>query len=173
MADGKYTHKKDVYTKHIKSDVIIPWSIQSNNHLPSTFLLFSILSNQRRFKVCRRVRTGCMQILITSRYINELSILRFCYQVKGCKGDKYVECWNVPAICKGFFGSTYLFVLLGFLIGLVFELRTSCCQAGTLLLEPYLQSILLWLFWRWRSHELFEPWLASTCSPPDLSFPNS
>jgi hypothetical protein len=24
MADGKYTHKKDVYTKHIKSDVIIP-----------------------------------------------------------------------------------------------------------------------------------------------------
>jgi hypothetical protein len=29
------------------------------------------------------------------------------------------------------------------------------CKAGTLLLEPHLQPILLWLFWRWGSHELF------------------
>jgi hypothetical protein len=29
-----------------------------------------------------------------------------------------------------------------------FEFRASC-KAGTLLLEPYLQSILVWLFWRW------------------------
>jgi hypothetical protein len=28
-------------------------------------------------------------------------------------------------------------------------------KAGTLLLEPYLQSILLWLFWRWGLSELF------------------
>jgi hypothetical protein len=37
------------------------------------------------------------------------------------------------------------------------------CKAGTLLLEPQLQSILLWLFWRWGSRELFalgglKPW---------------
>jgi hypothetical protein len=29
------------------------------------------------------------------------------------------------------------------------------CKAGTLPLEPHLHSILLWLFWRWESHELF------------------
>jgi hypothetical protein len=29
------------------------------------------------------------------------------------------------------------------------------CKAGILPLEPHLQSILLWLFWRWGSHELF------------------
>jgi hypothetical protein len=29
------------------------------------------------------------------------------------------------------------------------------CKAVTLLLEPHLQSILLWLFWRWGSLKLF------------------
>jgi hypothetical protein len=29
------------------------------------------------------------------------------------------------------------------------------CKAVALPLEPYLQFILLWLFWRWESHELF------------------
>jgi hypothetical protein len=29
------------------------------------------------------------------------------------------------------------------------------CQAGALLLESYLQSIILWLFWRWKSYKLF------------------
>jgi hypothetical protein len=39
--------------------------------------------------------------------------------------------------------------------GLGFELRLHTCKAGVLLLEPLLQSILLWLLWRWESHELF------------------
>jgi hypothetical protein len=38
-------------------------------------------------------------------------------------------------------------------------------------LELYLQSILLWLFWRqWLTNYL--PKLASNCNPPDLSLPN-
>jgi hypothetical protein len=28
------------------------------------------------------------------------------------------------------------------------------CKADALLLEPHLQSILFWFFWRWRSHKL-------------------
>jgi hypothetical protein len=53
-----------------------------------------------------------------------------------------------------------------FLWGWGGEFKTSslhACKAGTLLLEPNLLSILLWLFWKWGSHELFtraglEPW---------------
>jgi hypothetical protein len=37
--------------------------------------------------------------------------------------------------------------------GLNWGLHT--CKAGALPLQPCLQSILLWLFWRWRSLELF------------------
>jgi hypothetical protein len=46
---------------------------------------------------------------------------------------------------------TYLFEYLLFicLVGL------STYKAGTLPLEPHLMSILLWLFWKWGSHELF------------------
>jgi hypothetical protein len=29
------------------------------------------------------------------------------------------------------------------------------CTAGAVLLEPHLQSILFWSFWRWGFHELF------------------
>jgi hypothetical protein len=36
-----------------------------------------------------------------------------------------------------------------FLVGLGFEFRASHLHAGALLLEPCLQSILLWFFWRW------------------------
>jgi hypothetical protein len=38
-----------------------------------------------------------------------------------------------------------------FLVGLGFELKALHLQAGTLLLEPHLQSIFLWLFWSWVS----------------------
>jgi hypothetical protein len=50
-------------------------------------------------------------------------------------------------------------------VGLGFELR-----AGTLVLEPHLQSILPWLFWRWESHELFA-WagLGTTILPSSVS----
>jgi hypothetical protein len=36
----------------------------------------------------------------------------------------------------------------------VFNSGLQAFEAGTLLLEPHFQSILLWLFWRWGSHEL-------------------
>jgi hypothetical protein len=36
------------------------------------------------------------------------------------------------------------------------------CKAGTLLLAPHLQFIVLWLFWRWGSCELF----AQACLKP-------
>jgi hypothetical protein len=49
-----------------------------------------------------------------------------------------------------------------------FELRALCLQTGTLPLEPHLQSILLWLFCRWGSHELFSQ-LDLNCSAPCLS----
>jgi hypothetical protein len=29
------------------------------------------------------------------------------------------------------------------------------CKADTVTFQPKLQSILLWLFWKWGSHELF------------------
>jgi hypothetical protein len=47
-------------------------------------------------------------------------------------------------------------VLLGSL-SIVLGLNSGlhACKAGTLLFEPHLQSILLWLFWRPKSHELF------------------
>jgi hypothetical protein len=38
------------------------------------------------------------------------------------------------------------FLFLSFFVELGFELRASCLQKRALLLEPYLQSILLWLF---------------------------
>jgi hypothetical protein len=39
-------------------------------------------------------------------------------------------------------GFIYLFIYL-------FKWWLHACKADTLLLEPHLQSILLWLFWRW------------------------
>jgi hypothetical protein len=46
--------------------------------------------------------------------------------------------------------------------------QLSAHKAGTLLLEPHLQSILLWLFWRWGlANSLFG--LTSNHNPPDLS----
>jgi hypothetical protein len=41
------------------------------------------------------------------------------------------------------------------LLGLGFESGLHTCKTGTLPLEPHLQSILLWLFWRWGSYKLF------------------
>jgi hypothetical protein len=47
------------------------------------------------------------------------------------------------------------------------NLGLCTCKAGALLLEPHLQSILLWLFWRWGL--VFVPRLASNCDSP-ISF---
>jgi hypothetical protein len=46
------------------------------------------------------------------------------------------------------------------------------CNAGTLQLEPHLQSILLWLFWRWCLANCL-PSLASNFDPPHISLPSS
>jgi hypothetical protein len=43
-------------------------------------------------------------------------------------------------------------------------------KAGTQPLEPHLQSILLWLLWRW-SLKNYLPKLASNPDPPDFSLP--
>jgi hypothetical protein len=36
-----------------------------------------------------------------------------------------------------------------FLVGLGLNSGLCSCKAGIVLLEPHLQSILFWLFWRW------------------------
>jgi hypothetical protein len=46
------------------------------------------------------------------------------------------------------------------------------CKAGTLLLKPHLQSILLWLFWRWGL-AIYLHGLALNLDPPNLSLTNS
>jgi hypothetical protein len=54
----------------------------------------------------------------------------------------------------------------------VFELRDSHLQSRSLPLEPLLQSILLWLFWRWGLLE-YLPRFASNLNPLNLSLPSS
>jgi hypothetical protein len=54
---------------------------------------------------------------------------------------------------------------LNFLLELGFELRT-------LLLEPHLHSILLWLFWTWGMAN-YLPRLVSYLDPPDFSLSSS
>jgi hypothetical protein len=44
---------------------------------------------------------------------------------------------------------TLLFFFFLVVVVLEFKLRTLHCKASTLPLEPHLQSILVWLFWRW------------------------
>jgi hypothetical protein len=51
------------------------------------------------------------------------------------------------------------------LVGLGFELT---CKAGALPLKPHLQSIFLWLFWRWGL-VYYLPGLTSNLDPPDLN----
>jgi hypothetical protein len=45
-------------------------------------------------------------------------------------------------------------------------------KAGALPLEPHLQSILLWLFWRWGLVN-YSPRLALNHDPPNLSLPST
>jgi hypothetical protein len=46
------------------------------------------------------------------------------------------------------------------------------CKAGVLLLEPHLQSIFLWLIWRWGLENYLLS-LALNCKPPDLILASS
>jgi hypothetical protein len=61
---------------------------------------------------------------------------------------------------------------LFFLVGLEFELRALHLQSRCSTLEPHLQSIWLWLFWRWDLENYF-PRLALNCSSSNLSLPSS
>jgi hypothetical protein len=72
--------------------------------------------------------------------------------------------------------SIFFFVCLFgffFLVGLGFKLRASHLQTGTLQLEPCLQSILLWLFWRLGSLTNYLPGLTLNPAPPNVSLPSS
>jgi hypothetical protein len=66
------------------------------------------------------------------------------------------------------FKELYFFLLLLLVLGL--NSGPRACKAGILLLEPHLQSILIWLFWRWNLTNCLSG-LASNHSPSDLSFP--
>jgi hypothetical protein len=55
-----------------------------------------------------------------------------------------------------------------FFLELESELRLRACKAGTLPLVPHLQSILVWLFWKWSLMDCL-PCLTSNLDPPDLS----
>jgi hypothetical protein len=50
--------------------------------------------------------------------------------------------------------------------------RLCNCKAGAVLLEPCLQSFLLWLFWRWGLRNYLSK-LASNLNPVDLSLSSS
>jgi hypothetical protein len=64
----------------------------------------------------------------------------------------------------------FLCIFFFFRWGRGWELRALHCKAGSLSLEPHLQFILLWLFWRWGLVKYFS-WLASNCHPPNQSEP--
>jgi hypothetical protein len=68
-----------------------------------------------------------------------------------------------------FFVLGFFFFVVVVLVGLgFFKPGLGACKAGDLLLEPHLQSILLWLFWRWVLKN-YLPRLASNQDPPDTS----
>jgi hypothetical protein len=59
------------------------------------------------------------------------------------------------------------------LVGLGFEFRAVGLQSRSLPLEPHLQAILLWLFWRWGGLRNCLSGLALNLDPPHLSLPSS
>jgi hypothetical protein len=65
----------------------------------------------------------------------------------------------------------YKYIFWG--VGLGFKLRLWACKAGALSLELHLQSILLWLFWRWGGLTNCLPALALNCNPLYFSLPSN
>jgi hypothetical protein len=59
--------------------------------------------------------------------------------------------------CEYFLLLKYIFFLFQYFFWWDWGLNSELCicKAATLLLEPHLQHMLLWLFWRWGSLELF------------------
>jgi hypothetical protein len=91
-------------------------------------------------------------------------ILKIAYLCTFCSpGDLGLECCRPPSYNPSPILSTSwlqksfapaFFIL--FLVGLGFEFKVfHPSKTGTPLLEPHLQSILLWLFLEMESHELF------------------
>jgi hypothetical protein len=63
---------------------------------------------------------------------------------------------------------------LFFLVGLgLYACKAGTHKAGAVLLEPHLQSILLWLFWRWGLEDFFAWAGPLNYDPPNLSLPSS
>jgi hypothetical protein len=76
--------------------------------------------------------------------------------------DTYSPGWpqinHSPASAFGVLGLQMCITMFGFnnfLGGVALNSGLCTWNAGDLLLEPHLQFILLWLFWRWWSLELF------------------
>jgi hypothetical protein len=87
-----------------------------------------------------------------------ISVMEARYGAHACNHDTWelrpeVQEFRPPYLkkkCFFIFGWGF-FVLFCFLVGLEFDSDSGlcACKAGALPLEPHLQSILLWLFWRW------------------------
>jgi hypothetical protein len=75
-------------------------------------------------------------------------------------------------IAGGVYYSFSLFLFFFFLVKWDLNKGDYTCKAAALQLEPLLQSILHWLFWRWGLKNYLSG-LASNCDPPDLSLPSS
>jgi hypothetical protein len=58
--------------------------------------------------------------------------------------------WFLKAVCA-FFHGFFFFLFVGHGLNSGF----CICKVGALPLEPHLQSILLWLFWRWSFMNYF------------------
>jgi hypothetical protein len=68
--------------------------------------------------------------------------------------------------------SRWSFLFFAFFVDWGLDSGLCACKAGPLLLESLLQSILLWLFWRWGLLN-YVPKLASNCNTPDLCLQSS
>jgi hypothetical protein len=76
----------------------------------------------------------------------------------------YLAQWNDYCIS--------VFFLLFFCETEVWTQGLHAYKTGALLLQPHLQSVLLWLFWRWDMM-IYLPRLALNFNPPNLSLPSS
>jgi hypothetical protein len=76
---------------------------------------------------------------VSHRYLVTQIFIDWMIELKGCL-------WTLNCSCIGVFWFWWDW-------GLNSGLWT--CQTGALWCEPYLQSIFLWLFWRWGSFKLF------------------
>jgi hypothetical protein len=126
----------------------------SKQMLPSTFKQSCYLEIAYRMSVQEFV-LGTLTIVLRHLFIGSIY------------SSRRNKCYSGPdSLHFSFFGRGELVGLGGLNSGL------CACKSGALPLEPHLQSILLWLFWRWYFMN-YLPLLALNCDPPDLSLPSS